>query len=543
MSLNGSGLAYGACYHSDYTLRSLVDKEYVDSIGTSITVSNGLTRLGNDIKLGGVLTGNTLISGTGNTISFGVINDSVGSFNVSALESLKLTVGDTMCGGQISMTDNAGMTIQSKGLQYTDTTTALQGIRYHACYHDTYDDRSLVDKEYVVDTVNSFTGGSVFDHDITVSISQDKSFGRYLNNDVIPSSGKTPAEVIIMALAEPLNPVLTLSSNYITSDELEFGEPNKKVYLRFTHIIMTVGAVVDSAILEANRDGNWVTISANPAESSLQHDLVNAVDRFDKTSVMYKYTVIDDKGASQTINLTVTPDSYANPTYHTTYVGSVDGVFEGQTYREFGNVNTTIEGILPTRGIFSNNNQVKLTGYDIMRSLDGGSTYQSINAETGYSLDVKTITTFVDTTTPIETSQVRYKIVGVDEFKTTEGSPWTINFEDVSYYGFSTAETITTPATLIALGNEGLYDSRERTTGLLDPSEFEYSYFVYPAAYGDWTSAMFDGVSPMISANDSAFQKQAPDTFITNSHGVGRSYIVMRTNAPDAFDNNFVEFS
>jgi hypothetical protein len=65
MKLDGAALAYDACYHADYTKRSLVDKEYVTGITSTLvaTANNGLNRVGDNIRLGGALTGDTYIDG------------------------------------------------------------------------------------------------------------------------------------------------------------------------------------------------------------------------------------------------------------------------------------------------------------------------------------------------------------------------------------------------------------------------------------------------------------------------------------------------
>lgn len=65
MKLDGAALAYDGCYHSDYTKRSLVDKEYVTGLTSCLisTANNGLTKTGSNIRLGGTLTGNTSICG------------------------------------------------------------------------------------------------------------------------------------------------------------------------------------------------------------------------------------------------------------------------------------------------------------------------------------------------------------------------------------------------------------------------------------------------------------------------------------------------
>ena len=65
------GLIYDSNYHANYTNRSLIDKEYVDNTAaTATTASNGLTKSGDNITLGGTLTGNTSIDVNGSYLNF-----------------------------------------------------------------------------------------------------------------------------------------------------------------------------------------------------------------------------------------------------------------------------------------------------------------------------------------------------------------------------------------------------------------------------------------------------------------------------------------
>lgn len=63
----GKGLANFDDYEPNFIPRSLVTKQYVDAAITSntVTASNALTKTGNNIKLGGILTDTTLIQGLG----------------------------------------------------------------------------------------------------------------------------------------------------------------------------------------------------------------------------------------------------------------------------------------------------------------------------------------------------------------------------------------------------------------------------------------------------------------------------------------------
>ena len=59
---NSQGLVYGGDYESNFVARSLVTKQYVDSASGGIGGANGLSRDGDNIVLGGTLSGNTDIN-------------------------------------------------------------------------------------------------------------------------------------------------------------------------------------------------------------------------------------------------------------------------------------------------------------------------------------------------------------------------------------------------------------------------------------------------------------------------------------------------
>ncbi len=65
------GLVYRSDYSANFTSNSLISKKYVDDkiIGSGFTTSNGLTRSGSDIKLGGYLIENTTINANFNGLS------------------------------------------------------------------------------------------------------------------------------------------------------------------------------------------------------------------------------------------------------------------------------------------------------------------------------------------------------------------------------------------------------------------------------------------------------------------------------------------
>ena len=117
------GVDYAACYHTNYTNRTLVDKEYVDLCagGSGIqSANNGLTKSGTHLVLGGALTGDTTISGA-HTLAL----SSLTAFNATAT-NIGLT-GAVCVTGAVDMSSTlivAGATTLSSTL---DVTGAIDG--------------------------------------------------------------------------------------------------------------------------------------------------------------------------------------------------------------------------------------------------------------------------------------------------------------------------------------------------------------------------------------------------------------------------------
>ncbi len=81
-----------------------------------------------------------------------------------------------------------------------------------------------------------FSGGPgfVYPNDLTVSISPGKSFGRYIDGQTIPATGKTPGEVIVLALSEVINPTVNLSPS---TTSLPFFTENVSVALNLSYTL------------------------------------------------------------------------------------------------------------------------------------------------------------------------------------------------------------------------------------------------------------------------------------------------------------------
>jgi len=112
-----------------------------------------------------------------------------------------------------------------------------------------------------------------------------------------------------------------------------------------------------------------------------------------------------------------------------------------------------------------------------------------------------------------------------------------IVFLDRSYLGYSTSTSLT-GTELNALGNSNLVNSKGRTISGVTSTGATYTYYTYPAAFGDLTSIIMDGAAPVIGA----FTKLT-DTTVINPGGINVLMRVYRSNAVNAFTNNTLAFS
>jgi len=244
MSINSTaagfvGIEYGGDYCANFGNCSLVTKEYVDNATGGLGGENGLTRDGDNIVLGGSLTGTTCIGTAGNSFciegrdsnseftyvcSSGIssgwefteeIGDDalVASFKVcesGGYPFIKLAACDTSTAnrGELRLQDNraqlmyfsggtktASLCLANACTVFSDSINS-QGIQYQSCYHDNYTDRTLVDKEYVTSQVSGITGAFTTANNGLQSLSsQVVSLGGNLTGDTTIIAGDNKFEV------------------------------------------------------------------------------------------------------------------------------------------------------------------------------------------------------------------------------------------------------------------------------------------------------------------------------------------------------------
>ena len=368
-----------------------------------------------------------------------------------------------------------------------------------------------------------------FTEDITVSIASGKTFGKYLNGDVIPASGKTANEVILLSLAEALEPTLTLGSS---ATNVIFGESGKTVNVTFSYTINTIGASVSTAVLEWRRGGagSWSGLTSDTGDTNYFHTVDDSADRFNTAVINYRYTVVDTGGGSGQTTYDVTPQAYAAPTFLPDYDALTLESYETEALREIGNVTTTVGG-----SIASNRSLVNLQTYRIQRDDGGG--YTTIATVSSIDALGTVITPYLDGASTSTATSISYRIQVDDDYQTTTSAVYTVNLRWSSYFGYST-NTVLSSAQIVALGDEALLSSRVRTIASATAPASNYTYISYPASFGDLTSVIMDGASPVLGS----FTKLT-NVSVTNYYSETVSNIIYKSNAPAAFTANELAFS
>lgn len=589
-----SGLFVPSSTYDTYvnTVQPIIDSSITGATNGLTKVPNNLT--GRNVQLGGTLSQDTSITGTQHDFTLSTKNicliskDSINIVDGSGVGGINIESD----GGKISLVGNSisqepitKLDVSENLLKITDNRSGSTqvGVVYDSCYHGNYVNRSLVDKEYVDDLVSTGTGavtgatnvgfsggtevfkqlnserefeyrkiigsgdttvnqsgdtiivhsvasGTTFLNDIDVSIEVGKTFGRYINGDTIPAAGKTPKEVLLMALKEPLEPTVNLSSS---GNAVIFGDTGKTVNLNFGYVINSDGASVSSVLLEYRRGESWTVLTTDTGATTYTHSLDDSGDRFNTTTIEYRYTVIDSEGATGNTTYNVDPQPYTVPTYSPIYKPPSIYGYETENNREKGNIQTNING-----NISSNRDLVNIIGYDIQRCVNNGS-WSTLYTCNGINDQNINIATCLDIPSPSNANSVGYRIRVCDEYCTTSPnvSPtYTINFGFASYHGYSPNHLLSN-SQLLGLGNQCMSTSKNRTIEFNSPIT-DYTFYVYPESFGVLNSIIMNGAAPILGSFT-----YSSENIITNNYSVDETYLVYVTNATNAFTDDEVEFS
>jgi len=297
--------------------------------------------------------------------------------------------------------------------------------------------------------------GFTFDNDLTVSLGGGRSFGRYASGEKIPSTGKTPAEIIQMAIAEPIDPTVTLTS----PTSISFNQTAISNVLNFSHVINTLGGTVTSASLQFRRGGagDYMSLSTGlSASGTFTHTLTNT--NFNTSAFNYRYVVTDSAGATATATRDITPAVYSEPTISFTVTAASATSPETNSKREKGNISSSITGTI-TR----NSANTSLSTYTLQYRLNDAGSWVNIGSAVNIGPGTSSITLTNHNDAALKSaSNISYRVLVVDDYQQSlstqvSSSTSTVNFVNLLFHG-PAASTPDTSAKVRALGTRQFVD-------------------------------------------------------------------------------------
>ena len=279
--------------------------------------------------------------------------------------------------------------------------------------------------------------------------------GRYTTGQSIPSTGKTPKDVIQLLAVEPINPTVSLTS----STMIAFNQTAISNVLNLSYTINSLGATVASCSLEWRRGGvgSWTVLSTSTTTpTTYTHNLTDT--NFNTAAFNYRFIVTDTVGGTTTATLNITPAAYVAPSISLTVAGVSITSPETNSTREKGNVNTNLSGTVTRNSV-----NVALTSYTLQFQVNGGS-WSDIGSAVSIGPGTSSITLTNHNPVASNTANtIGYRVMVIDAYQTflasqVYSSTSTVTFLNLIFYGPSSAVP-TTSANVRGLG------SRIFTTG------------------------------------------------------------------------------
>ena len=209
----------------------------------------------------------------------------------------------------------------------------------------------------------------IFTSNPTVYLGPSYSFGKYINGMEIPAIGKTPQQVILDAISQPLTPTVVIS---VVPTTVPYNTTSITATISVSYNIKSSGATAASGVVSYASDSNPYTPIANNkigSTPSYSNTFTYSFNYPTLTQIVsnFRYYVIDTQGAESKPTFTINMTPYSGPSISIIPTIVNPQSFESTYTREIGNIGTT----LSSSAITINSPLVPLSHYQLYYSNDG----------------------------------------------------------------------------------------------------------------------------------------------------------------------------
>ena len=372
--------------------------------------------------------------------------------------------------------------------------------------------------------------------DINVSLSDGKTLGKYGSGEVIPCTGWTIEQLIKDIAQENQAPIVSLTTVPSSgAQKLQYKEPLVSIDVTI-HITVNTDINPENSCISSlfyKRGADWIVVEEDFSDT--EKSITYAYGGNDEnTTFEFKLVTTDTQGLTTEAFSQVQFEDWINPT-----ISLIAG--EGPFFPVGGN---EIDPIYPALGI---SNIVNPQTYFPITSEDVFSVYRSINGGPFQLVQLNghliydppyTIVRYDETIIPNKQT-VRYRAqIILDTNRVVFSNIVELTYASQSYVCASISDTMTAAAIKGGLSNGEWALNQERTISNFSAGVGEYTYYIYPFDTPLESISMGEGSSTEVIG---AFTRQ-PNITVTYDSGISVIYSVYRSNAKNAFTNNYLKF-
>ena len=387
----------------------------------------------------------------------------------------------------------------------------------------------------------------IFTYNPTVYLGPTYSFGKYTNGQTILAIGKTPQQVILDAISQPLAPTVEIS---IVPTTVPYNSSSIVATISVSYTINSAGATSASGTVSYGTitPNNFLINKVGPT-SSYTNTFTQSITystlpiNSNTTNIYYKYDVTDTQGAESISNAVITMNGYSLPTLSLSATRTNPQTGETDINREIGNIGTTLSSSVIT----ITSPLVPLLYYQLSYNNNGGS-YNNIGSTISINSGSSITTTFSNVISNTS-STATFRLTVTDLKQSNSITTNTINFYyPYYYYRSTTLYSSSQIASWISVGGT-VSKIIANTSGSISITAFnspnnEYLYIIFPRSLSTWANPLLSSDTGQMSGNDGSYYLTTTSITPVSNYWTNTYYIyisktaITKTDATSGYNYN-----